>query len=153
PLGSWDGTCRSRCCGVLCGASSWAGRSASSAVCGIRPAASRAARSRSARYAGRMPARVPRLVKTEALVLGHRRLGDADRIVTLLTPLRGKVDVVAKGALRARSRMAGHLEPPVRVEVVLAHGRSMDIVTQAQAVDLFAPVRNDLDRLSTAMYL
>jgi DNA repair protein RecO (recombination protein O) len=100
-----------------------------------------------------MPARIPRVTKTEALVLRHRRLGDADRILTLLTPLRGKVDVVAKGVLRTRSRMGGHLEPPVRAEVVLAHGRNMDIVTQAHAVDLFPGVRGDLDRLSTAMYL
>ncbi|MPZ98815.1 MAG: DNA repair protein RecO [Dehalococcoidia bacterium] len=100
-----------------------------------------------------MPGRVPRVTKTEAIVLGHRRLGDADRIVTLLTPHRGKVDVVAKGLLRSRSKMAGHLEPLTRVEVVLAHGRSMDIVTQAQAVESFPALRRDLDRLSTAMYL
>jgi DNA repair protein RecO (recombination protein O) len=100
-----------------------------------------------------MPGRPPRVTKTEALVLRHRRLGEADRIVTLLTPLRGKIDVVAKGMLRTRSRMSGHLEPPVRAEVVLAHGRNMDIVTQAQAVDLFPALRADLDRLSTAIYL
>jgi DNA repair protein RecO (recombination protein O) len=100
-----------------------------------------------------MPGRIPRVTKTEAIVLRHRRLGDADRIVTLLTIGRGKVDVVARGALRARSRMAGHLEPLTRVEVVLAHGRSMDIVTQAQSLDAFLPLHADLDRLSTAMYL
>jgi DNA repair protein RecO (recombination protein O) len=100
-----------------------------------------------------MPSRVPRVTKTAALVLRHRRLGDADRIVTLLTPIRGKLDVVAKGALRSRSRMAGHLEPLTHVEVVLAHGRSMDIVTQAQGLDSFNALHADLDRLSTAMYL
>lgn len=102
---------------------------------------------------GPMPARIPRVTKTEAIVLRHRRLGDADRIVTLLTPGRGKIDVVAKGALRARSRMAGHLEPLTRTEVVLAHGRSMDIVTQAHTLDAFVTLRADLDRLSSAMYL
>lgn len=100
-----------------------------------------------------MPARIPRVTRTEALVLRHRRLGDADRIVTLLTPSRGKVDAVAKGALRPRSRLAGHLEPLVRVEVLLAHGRSLDIVTQAQMIDGFPALHADLDRLSTAMYL
>ena len=100
-----------------------------------------------------MPGRIPRVTKTEAIVLRHRRLGDADRIVTLLTPTRGKVDVVAKGALRSRSRMAGHLEPLTRTEVVLAHGRSMDIVTQAQTLDSFTALHTDLDRLSTGMYL
>lgn len=100
-----------------------------------------------------MPARVPRVTKTEAIVLHQRRLGEADRIVTLLTPHRGKIDVVAKGVLRTRSKMAGHLEPMTRVEVVLAHGRSMDIVTQAQGVDAFPAIHDDLDRLSTAMYV
>ena len=100
-----------------------------------------------------MPARVPRVTKTAAIVLKHRRLGDADRIVTLLTPHRGKIDVVAKGLLRSRSKMAGHLEPLTLSEVVLAHGRSMDIVTQAQSVEPFVSLHNDLEQLSTAMYL
>ncbi|MSQ41938.1 MAG: DNA repair protein RecO [Dehalococcoidia bacterium] len=100
-----------------------------------------------------MPARVPRVIKTEALVLRHRRLGDADRIVTFLTPGRGKRDAVAKGVLRPRSKLAGHLEPATRVEVVLAHGRTLDIVTQAQTLDAFGGLHEDLDRLSTAMYL
>lgn len=100
-----------------------------------------------------MPGRIPRVVHTLALVLRHRRLGEADRIVTLLTPGRGKVDVVAKGLLRARSRLAGHLEPLTLVELVLAHGRSLDVVTQAQTVEAFAAIHADLDRLSAALYL
>lgn len=100
-----------------------------------------------------MPGRPPRVTKTEAVILRHRHLGDADRIVTLLTPLRGKVDVVAKGVLRARSRLAGHLEPLTHVEVVLAHGTSLDVVTQATAVESFPRLRDDLDRLSAAIYL
>lgn len=100
-----------------------------------------------------MPGRAPRVTKTEAIVIRQRRLGDADRIVTLITPLRGKVDVVAKGVLRSKSRLAGHLEPLTHVEVVLAHGRSLDVVTQAQAVESFPALRGDLDRLSAALYL
>ena len=100
-----------------------------------------------------MPSRIPRVTKTAAIVLKHRRLGDADRIVTLLTPHRGKMDVVAKGLLRSRSKMAGHLEPLTLSEVVLAHGRSMDIVTQAQTVEPFSELHGDLEQLSTAMYL
>ncbi|MGE3855937.1 MAG: DNA repair protein RecO [Dehalococcoidia bacterium] len=100
-----------------------------------------------------MPARVPRVIRTSAIVLRHRRLGEADRIVTLLTPLRGKVDVIAKGVLRSKSRMGGHLEPLTLVELVLAHGRSMDVVTQAQTIDAFPAIHGDLDRLSAGMYL
>lgn len=86
-------------------------------------------------------------------MIRHRRFGDSDRIVTLLTPGRGKLDAIAKGALRPRSRLAGHLEPLTHAEVLLAHGRSLDIVTQAQAVEGFSAVRDDLDRLSLALYL
>lgn len=99
-----------------------------------------------------MTSRVPRVTKSDAIVLRHRRLGDADRIVTLVTPLRGKLDVVAKGALRVRSKLAGHLEPLTHLEVVLAHGRSMDIVTQAQTRHSFGGIRDDLERLASAMY-
>lgn len=100
-----------------------------------------------------MPARIPRVTHTEAIVLRHRHLGDADRIVTLLTPTRGKLDAVARGALRPRSKLAGHLEPMTRVDVLLAHGRSLDIITQAQMLEGFPELRTDLDRLSVAMYL
>src|SRR5689334_3506872 len=96
---------------------------------------------------------MPHVTRTEAVVLRHRRLGDADRIVTLLTPHRGKIDAVAKGALRPRSKLGGHLQPLTQVEVLLAHGRTLDIVTQAQMLDGFPQLHGDLDRLSTGMYL
>jgi DNA repair protein RecO (recombination protein O) len=99
------------------------------------------------------PARVPRVTKTDAVVLRHRRFGETDRVVTLLTPARGKLDALAKGALRPRSKLAGHLEPLTHVEVVLAHGRSLDIVTQAQTVEPFSGLRDDLEQLSAALYL
>jgi DNA repair protein RecO (recombination protein O) len=100
-----------------------------------------------------MPGRVPRVTRTDAIVLRHRRLGEADRVVTLLTPLRGKLDAVAKGALRPRSKLAGHLEPLTHVEVLLAHGRTLDIVTQAQQHDAFPALHADLDRLASGLYL
>ncbi len=99
------------------------------------------------------PARVPRVTRTEAIVLRHRRFGETDRIVTLLTPARGKLDAIAKGALRPRSKLAGHLEPLTHTELLLAHGRNLEIVTQAQTVEGFATLRDDLDRLSTALYM
>lgn len=86
-------------------------------------------------------------------MLRHRRLGEADRIVTLLTPGHGKRDAVGKGVLRPRSRLAGHLEPLAHVEVVLAYGRTFDVVTQAESRQLFPNIRGDLDRLAAALYL
>jgi DNA repair protein RecO (recombination protein O) len=100
-----------------------------------------------------MPARPPRVTRSRAIVLRRRRLGEADRIVTLLTPARGKVDAVAKGVLRPRSKLAGHLEPASHVEVLLAQGRSLDVLTQAETVEAYPATRADLDRLGTAMYL
>ncbi len=100
-----------------------------------------------------MQSRAPRVAKTRAVVLSHRRLGDADRIVTLLTPVRGKVDAVARGVLRTRSKLAGHLEPLTESEVMLAHGRSLDLVTAAQTIESFRAIHGDLDRLGSALYL
>tara|TARA_B100000700_G_C15062854_1_gene867130 strand:+ start:8340 stop:9149 length:810 start_codon:yes stop_codon:yes gene_type:complete len=100
-----------------------------------------------------MNGRIPRVVKTSAIVLGHRRLGDADRIVTMVTPQYGKVDAVAKGALRPKSKLAGHVEPLTLTEVSLAHGRSLDIITQAQTLNAYLPIKSDLQKMSTAFYL
>jgi DNA repair protein RecO (recombination protein O) len=97
-----------------------------------------------------MPA--PRVYKTEAIVLRQRKLGEADKIVTLFTPNYGKLEAVAKGVRRPKSRLAGHLEVLTYTSAMLAQGRNLDVVTQAQAIESFAPLREDLDRLSRALY-
>ncbi len=94
----------------------------------------------------------PRVYKTEAIVLRQRKLGEADKIVTLFTPNYGKLDGVARGARRTKSRLAGHLEVLTHVAVMLAEGRNLDTITQAQAIDGFSPLREDLERLSRAVY-
>ncbi len=94
----------------------------------------------------------PRVYKTEAIVLRQRKLGEADKIVTLHTPNYGKVDAVAKGVRRPKSRLGGHLEVLTHVMVMLAQGRNLDVVTQAQAIESFSPLRDDLHRLSRALY-
>ena len=95
---------------------------------------------------------MPRLYKTEAIVLRQRKLGEADKIVTLYTPNYGKLEAVAKGVRRTKSRLAGHLEVLTYTSVMLAQGRNLDVVTQAQAVESFATLRDDLHRLSRALY-
>jgi len=94
----------------------------------------------------------PRIYKTEAIVLRQRKLGEAGKIVTLCTPNYGKLDAVAKGVRRPKSRLGGHLEVLTHTAVMLAQGRNLDIVTQAQAMESFAPLRADLHRLSRALY-
>jgi DNA repair protein RecO (recombination protein O) len=71
------------------------------------------------------------------VVLRVQKLGEADRIVTLLTQRHGKVRAVAKGVRRTRSRWGARLEPFNHVDVQCYVGRSLDIVTQAQTVDAF----------------
>ncbi|HET7034582.1 MAG TPA: DNA repair protein RecO [Thermomicrobiaceae bacterium] len=75
-----------------------------------------------------------RLYRADAVVLRRRDLGEADRILTIYTLERGKLRVVAKGARRPKSRLAGHLEPYSRTALLLAQGRNLDIVTQASLV-------------------
>jgi DNA repair protein RecO (recombination protein O) len=94
----------------------------------------------------------PRVYKTQAIVLRQRKLGEADKIVTLYASHNGKVDAVAKGVRRTKSRLAGHLEPLTHGSYLLAEGRDLDIVTQAETVDAFPVLRADLERLSRGLY-
>jgi DNA repair protein RecO (recombination protein O) len=95
----------------------------------------------------------PHLLKTEAIVLRHRPLGEADRLLTLLTPHHGKVEAKAKGVRRTKSRMGGHLQPLTRVLVQLALGRTRYVVAGCQTMEAFPSLQADLDRLGLAIYL
>jgi DNA repair protein RecO (recombination protein O) len=94
----------------------------------------------------------PRVYKTEAIVLRQRRLGEADKIVTLFSPNKGKLDAVAKGVRKTRSRLAGHVEPLTHGVYMLAEGRDLDIITQAETVESYAGLRAELERLSRGLY-
>jgi DNA repair protein RecO (recombination protein O) len=71
--------------------------------------------------------------RDEALVLRTHKLGEADRIITLLTRDNGRVRAVAKGVRRTTSRFGARLEPGGHVDVMFARGRTLDIVTQAES--------------------
>lgn len=94
-----------------------------------------------------------RVYKLEAVVLRSVRLGEADRVLTLFTPYLGKLRAVAKGVAKPTSRMAGHLQPLTHTSLLIARGRNLDIVTQAQTVESFRPLREELWRTSAALYL
>ena len=79
-----------------------------------------------------------RLYRDRAVVLRQHKLGEADRIVTLLTREHGLVRAVAKGVRRTRSKFGSRLEPFAHIDVQLHPGRNLDIVTQVQAIDAFA---------------
>ncbi|HSV65766.1 MAG TPA: DNA repair protein RecO, partial [Mycobacteriales bacterium] len=75
-----------------------------------------------------------RLYRDEAVVLRLHKLGEADRIVTLLTRRHGRVRAVAKGVRRTTSRFGARLEPASHVDVLLYAGRELDIVTQVETI-------------------
>ncbi len=77
------------------------------------------------------------LYRDDAVVLRTQKLGEADRIVTLLTRRNGRVRAVAKGVRRTRSKFGARLEPFSHIDVQLYQGRSLDIVTQVEQRDAF----------------
>ena len=98
-----------------------------------------------------MPSR-ERTFRTEAIVLRRKDFGEADRILTLFTPELGKIRALAKGIRKPASRKAGHLELYTRSKLLVAKGRDMDIVTQAETVKSYRPLREDLLRSSYGSY-
>ncbi len=94
-----------------------------------------------------------RSLHTEVVVLRHSDWGEADRLLTLFSREAGKLRAVAKGVRKMRSRKAGHLEPFTRVKVLLARGRDFWIVTQAETVDAYLPIGEDLLRTAYAAYV
>jgi len=94
---------------------------------------------------------MPGPVKTEAVVLRSMRYGEADRIIHLYTPARGRVSAIAKGVRRARSRFGGRLEPFFRLRIELHEGRSeLLTVTGAQTIEGHARLRGDSRSLDAA---
>jgi DNA repair protein RecO (recombination protein O) len=90
-------------------------------------------------------------VKTEAVVLRSLRYGEADRILHLYTPARGRIGAIAKGVRKSRSRFGGRLEPFFRIQAELHEGRGeLLTVTGAQTVDPFVRLRGDGRALDAA---
>src|SRR5438093_317941 len=94
-----------------------------------------------------------RLYKTEAIILRQRRLGEADRLLTLYTPVHGKFDAKAKGVRKTTSRMSGHLQPLTRCMLQLAQGHANDVVAGCETLESFQKLRDNLDLLSRALYV
>jgi DNA repair protein RecO (recombination protein O) len=90
------------------------------------------------------------LYRDHGIVLRTVRLGEADRIISLLTEHHGKVRAVAKGVRKTKSKFGSRLEPTSHVALQLYEGRELDIVTQAETVDRLFAVRTDLDLLGRA---
>src|SRR5512136_1717133 len=94
----------------------------------------------------------PRTYQTEAIIIKKTKLGEADRILTLYSPDLGKIQAVAKGARRLRSKLAGHLELLTHSLVSLARGRNLDTIIGSQTINSFLPLKSDLWLTSCALY-
>lgn len=77
--------------------------------------------------------------RDEAVVLRTHKLGEADRIITLLSRRRGKIRAVAKGVRRTSSKFGARLEPFSHIDLQFAEGRSLDVVVQVESLDAFGP--------------
>ncbi len=91
------------------------------------------------------------LYKEQGVVLRAAKLGEADKIVTVMTQGSGKVRAVAKGIRKTTSRFGARLEPTTHVSLMLYRGRSsLDIVSQAEIISPFLPIRGDLGLFAAA---
>jgi DNA repair protein RecO (recombination protein O) len=100
-----------------------------------------------------------RVYRSEAVVLRRLDFGEADRILTLYTPVSGKLRAVAKGVRKPASKLGGHLELFTRVKLLLARGRNLDVITGAETLDPYRGLRDEggdgdaLERIGAAFYL
>src|SRR5450759_4147884 len=96
---------------------------------------------------------IQRLWSTDAIVLSRFDLGEADRVLTLITPHDGKLKAIAKGVRRPTSRLGGSVEPFAELRLQLAHGRTFDVVTQVSVGHAWLTLRDSLESTATAWYL
>lgn len=96
--------------------------------------------------------RPERVFRSEAVILRRSDFGEADRLLTLLTPDHGKLRAIAKGARKPAARKTGHVELYTLVDMLIARGRDLHIVQQAETKEPFLRLREDLLRGSYASY-
>jgi DNA repair protein RecO (recombination protein O) len=94
-----------------------------------------------------------RTYRTEAVVIRRSDFGEADRLLTLFSADRGKLRAIAKGARKPQSRKTGHVELFMRSKFLVAEGRDLDIITQAEMIAAYPRLRDDLIRTTYAAYI
>jgi len=93
-----------------------------------------------------------RAFRTHTLILKRRDFGEADRLLTLITPDHGKIEVIAKGARKPNSTKTGHVELFTKADMLIHRGRDLDIAQQAEMIDPYQALREDLNRGAYASY-
>ncbi len=90
---------------------------------------------------------------TEGIILKRKNFGEADRILTIITPYKGKMSIIAKGVRKITSRRGGSIEPLNRVRLHLFTGSGMPILTEAQTVESFPKIKSNLTLSSYASHI
>jgi DNA repair protein RecO (recombination protein O) len=96
--------------------------------------------------------RPDRAFRTPAIILKRRDFNESDRLLTILTPEHGKLDVIAKGARKLTNARMGHVELFTRGDMLIHRGRDFGIVVQAEMLKPFQALREDLARGAYASY-
>lgn len=94
-----------------------------------------------------------RTFRAQAVVLKHKDWGEADRLIFLFTLEHGKIRAIAKGVRKLKSRKAGHLEPFTQVNLMLAKGRDIPIITQVETIEPYFKIRKDMLMTTFASYV
>ncbi|MGI6224614.1 MAG: DNA repair protein RecO [Peptococcales bacterium] len=96
---------------------------------------------------------LPEILKTSAVVLRARNYNEADQLLTLYTEKAGKLAAIVKGVKKPKSKLRGGVQVFSHTNVVLYLGKNLATVTQAEPINTFAPLREDLSRMSSTAYL
>jgi len=90
---------------------------------------------------------------TEGIIVKRRNFGEADRILTVITPFKGKINILAKGVRRITSRRGGNVELLNRVRLQIFQGKGLPILTEAESLETFPKIKNNLILSSYAFHL
>ena len=93
------------------------------------------------------------LYKVESINLKSTKFGEADKLLTLFSKTRGKIKAIAKSASKPGSKFGGRLEPFAYNRMLLAKGRNLDILSQAQTIDTFHKIRESEKALKAGLYM
>ncbi|MCR6544035.1 DNA repair protein RecO [Dehalobacterium formicoaceticum] len=94
-----------------------------------------------------------KLYAAQAIIIKARDFGEADKILTLYTREYGKFQAIAKGVRKSTSRLRGGVQMFAHTRLLLYRGKSLDLVSQAENMDSFGALREDLERLVYASYV
>jgi DNA repair protein RecO (recombination protein O) len=94
-----------------------------------------------------------RSIRTEGIILRRRDFGESDRILVLFTRKLGRISGIAKGSRKPTSKIAGHLELFMCSSFLISRGRNLHLITQAEVLDSFDKLREDLQGIGRGSYI